>query len=454
MGDEIRFVSLCGMLGYGYPLGSLETAMRAGAEFVGVDAGSTDPGPYYLGSGTGFVRPLQVKRDLEPALCASVSHGVPLIIGSAGGSGAAPHVEALLEVLRGIARERELHFRLGVIAADIEPQTVSDALAEGRMRPCGPSGSLTADAVRSCNRIVAQMGTGPIIAGLEGGADVIVAGRSCDTAIFAALPIARGFDPALALHAAKIAECGTLCARPGGANDALLCTLREHDFIVEPANPAKSCYPDTVAAHSLYEQPDPNCFYEPEGMVDMSDCTFEQFGERSVRVSGTRLVPAAKPTIKLEGTALRGYRAITVAGMRDPGAIAHIGQIEAGVREAVSENLAGTIEADGYSLRFLRYGMDGVMGTLETERNTPPHEIGFIIEAIAPTQELADSVVSLARSTALHCHFEGRKCTAGNLAFPFSPSDLQAGPVYEFAVYHLMELEDPDALFPLRFEEV
>ena len=452
--NEIRFVSPCGMLGYGYPLASLETAMRAGPDFIGVDAGSTDAGPYYLGSGTGFVKPLQVKRDLEPALSAAVSHGVPLIIGSAGGAGAAPHLEAFLDILHDIARERDLHFRLAVIAADIEPRTVLDALAEGRTRPCGPAGLLTPDAVTSCNRIVAQMGTGPIIAALQGGADVIVAGRSCDTAIFAALPIMRGFDPALALHAAKIAECGTLCARPGGANDALLCTLREQEFIVAPANPAKSCYPDSVAAHSLYEQPDPNCFYEPEGMVDMSDCTFEQLGERSVRVSGTRLVPASKPTVKLEGTALRGYRAITVAGLRDPGAIAHIAQIEAGVREAVAENLAGTIEPESYSLRFLRYGMDGVMGALELERGTPPHEIALIIEAIAPTQELADTVVSLARSTALHCHFEGRKCTAGNLAFPFSPSDFQAGPVYEFAVYHLMESEEPDALFPLRFEEV
>jgi hypothetical protein len=454
MGGEIRFVSLCGMLGYGYPPASLETAMQAGAEFIGVDAGSTDPGPYYLGSGTGFVKPMQVKRDLEPALCAAISHGTPLIIGSAGGGGAAPHVDAFLDILGEIAREQELHFRLAVIHADIAPATVLDALAEGRIGPCGPSGALTAEAVRSCERIVAQMGTGPIIAAVEGGADVIIAGRSCDTAIFAALPIMRGFDPALAFHAAKIAECGTLCARPGGANDSLLCALRDDDFIVTPANSAKRCYPDSVAAHSLYEQPDPNCFYEPEGMVDMSECRFEQLDERSVRVSGTRLVVAAKPTIKLEGAALRGYRAITVAGLRDPGAIAHIAEIEAGVCEAVSKNFAGDGEAGCYTLRFLRYGLDGVMGELEVQDSHAPHEVGVVIEAIAPTQEVADSVLSLARSTALHYDFEGRKCTAGNLAFPFSPSDFQAGPVYEFAVYHLMETDNPDELFPLTFEEV
>ena len=77
-----------------------------------------------------------------------------------------------------------------------------------------------------------------------------------------------------------------------------------------------------------------------------------------------------------------------------------------------------------------------------------------MLEAIAPTQELADTVLSLARSTALHQHFSGRKTTAGNLAFPFSPSDFRGGPVYEFSVYHLMELEDPDELFPVTFQQV
>jgi hypothetical protein len=63
-------------------------------------------------------------------------------------------------------------------------------------------------------------------------------------------------------------------------------------------------------------------------------------------------------------------------------------------------------------------------------------------------------VLKLARSTALHQHYDGRKTTAGNLAFPFSPSDFRAGPVYEFAVYHLMQVPDLDTLFPVEFTEV
>ena len=112
-GSEIRFVSICGMLGYGYPIASLDAGMAFAPTFLGADNGSTDPGPYYLGSGKGFVKPRQIERDLEPALCASVAAGVPLIIGSAGGSGAAPHVETFLAVLRAIAARRNLHFKAG-----------------------------------------------------------------------------------------------------------------------------------------------------------------------------------------------------------------------------------------------------------------------------------------------------------------------------------------------------
>ena len=58
MKESIRYLSLCGLLGYGYAPVSLKNALMDDLDFVGVDAGSTDPGPYYLGSGKGFVKRL------------------------------------------------------------------------------------------------------------------------------------------------------------------------------------------------------------------------------------------------------------------------------------------------------------------------------------------------------------------------------------------------------------
>lgn len=56
MDDCITYLSLCGLLGYGYPLESLRRGLEHELDLIGVDAGSTDPGPYYLGRGTPFVK--------------------------------------------------------------------------------------------------------------------------------------------------------------------------------------------------------------------------------------------------------------------------------------------------------------------------------------------------------------------------------------------------------------
>ena len=151
---------------------------------------------------------------------------------------------------------------------------------------------------------------------------------------------------------------------------------------------------------------------------------------------------------------MKGYRAITVGGVRDPAAIARLDELERGVREAVAKALAGVVEPTDYSLRFLRYGMDGLMGPLESPAGALPKEVGLVIEAIGTSQDIANTALSLARSTLLHQPFEGRKTTAGNVAFPFSPSDFEGGAVYEFSIYHLMATDDCDALFPVTFREV
>ena len=437
MKKPLRYLSLCGLLGYGYSPVSLQNALAQELDFVGVDGGSTDPGPYYLGSGKGFVKRLQVKRDLSLILPEIKKRHIPLIIGSAGGSGAKPHVDSTLEIIAEIARENNLEFNVAVIYSDLSADFMRRA-ADGHLFSCGGSPEFDRDLADKLSNPVAQFGTDPIIDALQKDVDVIVAGRCCDTAVFASYPIWKGYDPGLALHAAKIAECGALCARPVGANDSLVVEIGEDYFTVEPPNPERVCTPDSVAAHSLYEQPDPNCFYEPEGKIDLEHSSFEQVAPRKVKVTGSRLVPAERATTKLEGAQLLGYRSITIAGMRDPVGIKYLAEIEKGVRKAVAQS-ADFVKENEYTLRFLRYGLDAVTGANEPV-DVIPREVGLVIEAVAPTQEQADALIALARSKALHQGFPDRKATAGNLAFPFSPSDFSGGAVYEFALYHLTDL--------------
>ncbi|MGP3702443.1 MAG: hypothetical protein ACKD6N_01560 [Candidatus Bathyarchaeota archaeon] len=80
-------------------------------------------------------------------------------------------------------------------------------------------------------------------------------------------------------------------------------------------------------------------------------------------------------------------------------------------------------------------------------------ELCIIIDVVAKEQSLASTVCAFLRSSLLHFGFEGRKTTAGNLAFPFSPSDIPVGPVYIFSVWHKIKLENPCEPFKIRIVE-
>lgn len=447
---EIRIVAVNGMLGYGYPLASLEAGEAARPHAFVVDAGSTDAGPYFLGSGGSLTKPLQVLRDMRHAVAAALRTGVPLIIGSAGFGGGRPHVNTALEMLKRIAEEEQLSMTCAVIQAEIEPATVLDAFRRGLITPMPGAPELDEERIVSSSRIVGQMGTEPLIRALRTGADVILAGRACDAALFAAVPLLHGLDPGPAFHMAKIMECGAQCAIPLAPSDCLLGSIDSEGFSLRPLNSERICTPESVAAHALYEQPDPFRIVEPEGEVDLSEARYSQVDRASVRITGSRFVPQPPPLkIKLEGARVRGHRAITVAGARDPAVIANLDAIESRARETARAHLAGHLDESQYQIRFLFYGRDAVLGQLEPSK-TSPHEVGVVIDVVGETPEIAQDVLALVRASTLHAPFEGRKTTAGNLAMPFSPSDFVGDAVYEFSLYHLMEVEDMTSLFPLE----
>jgi hypothetical protein len=44
--------------------------------------------------------------------------------------------------------------------------------------------------------------------------------------------------------------------------------------------------------------------------------------------------------------------------------------------------------------------------------------------------------------------------TAGNFAIPLNPPETPTGPVCRFSVYHLMEVDSPTDMFPIRYMEI
>ena len=435
----MKIVALCGLLGYGFSEESLNIAFSEKVDYVGVDAGSTDPGPYYLGSGKSFTDRGAVKRDLALALPKALEMGAPLIIGTAGGAGSKEHTDWLIEIIEEIASEAELSFTLGRIYSDVSREYVLEKLRSGKIIDMSSEFALDEGNIEASERIVSQIGIAPIIDLLSKGVDVIVSGRACDTAIYAAPAIYEGYDPALSFHMAKIMECGAMCCEPVAAADVMQAYIEKDYFDLRPAAPTRKCLVERAAAHTMYEQTNPYKIYEPDGEIDLSESEFLQIDERTVRIKGAKFFEAEKKTLKLEGVKCVGYRTVCIAGIYDPMTIERIDYIEDVVREFVAKNSG--IPQENYTLCFRKYG-------------SPDSSLCVIIDCVGKDQNTADTICSLARSRMLHTDYPGRKSSAGNLAFPFSPSDIHVGAVYEFSVFHLAVVDSLSETAEIEIMEV
>lgn len=449
----MKIISLTGMLGYGYDRDSLVEAFRNDPpEYIGVDAGSSDPGPYYLGAGKAFTNRNAVKRDTEIALLLAIEHHIPFVIGTAGGSGSSEHLLWMREIIEEIAKEHNLSFKMACIYTDVDTEYLLKKYQDGKVIPLGPQIQPDEESIRSCTRIVSQIGAGPIMEALENGAQVVLAGRACDTAIYAAPCLMKGYDPGLAYHMAKIMECGSLCAKPAAAADGMIAVIEKDYFELTPSNPIRSCNITSVAAHTLYEQSSPYFITEPDGTADLRNSVYEQITDRTVRVSKSTFKEAETKTLKLEGVSLAGYRTISFAEICDPATIAHIDTIFAGVVEFVAQNLGSTYQNSDYTIQLRKYGVPAPLA--DATSPIPTTNAGVLIDVIGKTQAIADTVCSLVRSRMLHYDYEGRKSTAGNLAFPFSPSDISMGAVYRFSFYHLVAVDDLNETSHIEYEQI
>lgn len=445
---EFRVLSPTAILGYGFPEASFAAALDRRPHLIAVDAGSSDPGPYYLGSGKSFTNRAFVKRDLKYMLTAARRLSVPVVVGTAGGSGAAPHLAWCRDIILEIAREENLTFTMAVIPSDVDPETVRSAIRSENIESLPFVPPLTEETLDGTSNIVAQLGHEPIADALRKGAEVVLVGRCYDPAVFAALPIAEGYDEGLAIHMGKILECGAIAATPGSGADCAFATLTATSFILEAPNPARHFTVESAAAHTLYEKSDPYRLPGPGGILDLHSCSFTQLEGGRVEVRGSRHLRTDPYKVKLEGARPVGFRTISIAGIRDPIMIRSIDSVLDKVRAQVA-SMGG---AGAGKVHFHVYGKDGVMGAAEcipfcVGGRTVPHELGLVIEAVAPSREEAETLASVTRSTLLHFGYEGRISTAGNLAFPFSPSDITMGEIYEFSLYHLMAIENPST-FP------
>ena len=448
--DEVRLLANC-VAGLGFSYRAFQSALDLDPHMIGCDAGTSDMGPYYLGSGHGGKATISVKRDLEIMLLGARKKNIPLIIGSCGGAGAEPHLQAFRVVVEQIAREHSLHFRLALIHADQDKGMLKDRLAAGKVYPLGPVPPLKPEAIDRSTAIVGMMGAEPFIEALEQGANVILAGRASDPAIVAGVPLRAGFPAGLSWHAAKSVDKGYLATDKPREGSPVMARIRKDHFVVEPMKPDVRCTVATVSGVTMHENPNPFYIAQPSGTIDTSQARYEQLDDYRVKVSGSAFKPAERYTIKLEGAELIGYRSIFIAGLRDPRLIRDIDGFLSAYRDLLTRVLHSIgISQDDYQIRFRVFGRDAVMGKMEPELQDYPHEVGLIFDVVAKTQELASAIASRATATGSRFDYTGRLGGGGNFAYPFSPSVVKMGPVYQWSLWHLLEPAAGHRLFPVE----
>jgi len=448
----LRFLCPNGHLGFApIKTRSFELGVATRPDFIVADSGSDDIGPGPLGSDTSTSPPAWQSHDLEHMLLAARRLGVPMLIGSAGDTGANSRVDMYVEMIREIAARRGLQgFRLGYFYSEVSKDLLRGKMAAGEVingldgRP-----DLSREDLEATDRIVAMAGVHPYNKLLDLGADVIIGGRSSDCVIFAGPAIRAGFPAALSYYLGKVLECASFNAEPYGAKETVIGEISMEDVKVTAMHPDQRCTIASVAGHAMYERSNPYFEHVLGGMLDMTRCRYEQYDERTTRVTGPVFIPASELRVKLEGAGKVGERYVGIAGIRDPYTVANIDRVIAWARQQVEERF-GRI---GYELHYQVFGRDGVMGDLEPLKGVRGHELGIVVYGIAPDKAMAEEVCMTGTRQMFYARLPEVKGTAGGVAFPLDEV-LPASPAYRWTVNHTLRVADPLELFPLHLVDV
>jgi hypothetical protein len=452
----IKILSPTGVLGAGYKLSSLERGLSLNPHVIACDAGSTDSGPAYLGGGIPKLSDEAVKRDLLYLLLGSRKLNIPLIIGSCGTSGRDVGVDLVHRMTGEIASEHGLKFKLATIKSEQSPDYLKMRYRQGRIKPLDPAPEID-EGTFDRSHVVGMMGVEPIIAALENGADVVLAGRASDTSLFAAVPSMMGAHAGLNWHAAKTIECGAACAVNPGADGLFVWMYPDH-YDVEPLDLGNRLTPQSVAAHTLYENANPFYIHEPSGALYTEFAEYHSISDRAVRVTGAEYQLAERYTIKLEGAELVGYQTIIIGGIRDDVIIRRLPQLipvaEEYFADKIRDAFQGKVDVSRVNIRYRIYGMNGVMGEFEPLTGQWGHEIGVLITVTAPSQELASKIATFVAHASSHLPIPEYHGLISSIAYPFSPPEIDRGALYRFSLNHVVEPDDPCEMFRTEYFEV
>lgn len=456
MGGSGNLSFLCiGALGTGFLESSLERGLALGPDFIGADAGSVDGGPNALAGVAPGWPDAANRRDLSLLMAGAARNGIPLLVGSCATSGRDWGVDWFAGMARDTAKSIGRRLKVARVYTELPADYVVGKLRAGKLHGLDPAPPYDEDAIRRSVRIVGVMGAEQFQAALDLGADVVLGGRSTDTGIFAAIPLARGFDPGLCWHAGKIAECGTSAAEPRRRLDVLHIALERDSFVVQPLADGIRCTPFSVASLQLHEVADPYTMVEPGWTTDLRHARYDAISDRAVRVSGATAVRTPY-TVKLEGVERAGFQRMFMFGLRDETFLqnldAWIEFIDGDIRSRCDE-LLGPGGRDRVKVHVRVYGRDGIMGPREPIKRFEGHEAFFVVDVTGPDAQTTETATSVIWYAFMHAKSPGWRGGA-TVAWPFSQSIFDIGEVFQFNVHHVIDVDDPMEPFRIEIEEV
>ena len=342
------------------------------------------------------------------------------------------------EVLK-IAQELGLTgMKVGIVAGDNIVDRLDEVRDKGWKFKNLDTGEEDLDRIR--DRIVAAnayIGADSIIECLKQGADMVVAGRVSDNALYVGpLMYEMGWDYgpeytdriAAAVTIGHIIECSIMCCG-GGSNlwpiikntwrpgFPIAEVFENGDAVITKVEGSGGlCCEWTVKEHLVYEVHDPNNYIMPDGIADFASIKLEEIGENKVKVTGVKGKPRPD-TLKVCIGYQDGFIGEGHIFFSWPDALAKAKRAEQWIKERVKYL--------GWQLDELRIDYFG-SNVLHGEVAPPPaedidwNEMGLRVMARTKTRDEADAI----RREVTHLWVTGP--VSASFGVPFAPRPVIA----------------------------
>jgi hypothetical protein len=263
---------------------------------------------------------------MESVLDGVTERGVK-VIANAGGVNPEACATAVLDMAKQHGKEGML--KIGVVTGDNLLPRIDELLAAGhemRNMDTGEPLSKVRERVIAAN---AYIGSTPIVEALAKGANVVITGRSTDTALTMA-PLRYEFGwaaddwnkLAAGIIAGHIIECGAQCSGGNCLYDwrtienladvgyPIVEAQADGTFVVtKHANTGGRVSVPTVSEQLVYEMGDPHSYITPDVVADFTSIHLESAGTNRVRVHGITGKPATDK-LKVSLAYRAGYKAV------------------------------------------------------------------------------------------------------------------------------------------------